>query len=78
MSPEIPDGLRLDTDGNVWTSAADGIHCFSPEGTLLGKIKVPQVVANLAFGGPKKNRLFIAATNSIYSLFVTARGVQVP
>lgn len=78
VSPGIPDGLRLDTDGNVWTSAADGIHCFSPEGTLLGKIKVPQVVANLAFGGPKKNRLFIAATNSIYSLFVTASGVQVP
>jgi gluconolactonase len=74
----LADGLRLDTDGNVWTSAADGVHCFAADGTLLGKILVPQTVANLAFGGPKRNRLFITATNSLYSVYVTATGAQYP
>lgn len=71
----IPDGIRVDTQGNLWSSAADGVHCFSPEGRLIGKIRVPQTVANLAFGGPRRNRLFIAATTSLYSLFVTATGI---
>lgn len=70
----VPDGIRLDTDGRLWSSAADGIHVFHPDGTLLGKILVPEVVANLCFGGPKKNRLFIAATTSIYSLYTRVRG----
>ncbi|BDA86923.1 gluconolactonase [Aureimonas sp. SA4125] len=70
----IPDGIRVDTAGRVWSSARDGVHCFSPEGTLLGKILVPETVANLTFGGPKKNQLFIAATRSIYSIFVNAEG----
>ena len=61
------DGLRLDTDGRVWTSADDGVHCYDPDGTLLGKVLVPEPVANVAFGGPKRNRLFIVAT-SLYSL----------
>jgi gluconolactonase len=78
VSPGIPDGLRLDIDGNLWTSAGDGVHCFSPEGALLGKINVPEIVANLTFGGQKKNRLFLTATTSIYSIFTTTRGVQVP
>jgi gluconolactonase len=71
----IPDGIRVDTEGNLWSSAADGVHCFSPEGLLIGKIRVPQTVANLTFGGPRRNRLFIAATTSLYSLFVTATGI---
>ncbi|WP_454687855.1 SMP-30/gluconolactonase/LRE family protein [Agrobacterium leguminum] len=74
----LPDGFRLDTAGNLWTSAGDGVHCFSPEGTLLGKIKVPQTVANLTFGGPKRNRLFITATKSLYSVYVAATGAQTP
>ena len=74
----IPDGFRLDTDGNLWTSAGDGVHCFSPEGELLGKIKVPQTVSNLTFGGPRRNRLFITATKSLYSIYVAATGVQTP
>ncbi|TCL67250.1 SMP-30/gluconolactonase/LRE family protein [Rhizobium sp. BK251] len=74
----IPDGFRLDTAGNLWTSAADGVHCFSPEGALLGKIKVPQTVSNLTFGGPRRNRLFITATRSLYSIYVTATGAQTP
>jgi len=74
----VPDGMRIDTQGNVWTSAGDGVQCFAPDGTLLGKILVPQVVANVTFGGPRRNRLFIAATKSVYSVYVTATGAQVP
>lgn len=74
----IPDGFRLDTNGNLWSSAGDGVHCFDPAGKLMGKILVPQTVANLTFGGPRRNRLFIAATRSLYSLYVTATGAQVP
>ena len=70
----IPDGIRTDTAGNLWSSAGDGVHCFAPDGTRLGKILVPQTVANLTFGGPRRNRLFVAATNSLYSIYVTATG----
>jgi gluconolactonase len=74
----IPDGIRVDIAGNLWSSAADGVHCFSPEGILLGKILVPQVVANLTFGGPRRNRLFITATTSLYSIYTTTTGAQRP
>ncbi len=74
----IPDGIRTDIAGNLWSSAGDGVHCFAPDGIRLGKILVPQTVANLTFGGPRRNRLFIAATNSLYSIYVTATGAQVP
>ncbi|WP_395682654.1 SMP-30/gluconolactonase/LRE family protein [Inquilinus sp.] len=72
------DGFRLDHHGNIWTSAGDGVHCYSPDGTLIGKIKVPEVVANVCFGGAKKNRLFICATTSLRSVFLNTRGVQTP
>jgi len=78
VSPGIPDGIRVDVDGNVWSSAWDGVHCYSPGGELLGKIRVPEVVANLTFGGPKRNRLFITATTSVYSVFLNTRGAQRP
>ncbi|MSP93538.1 MAG: SMP-30/gluconolactonase/LRE family protein, partial [Myxococcales bacterium] len=68
--PGIPDGIRVDTDGNVWASAGDGVHCYSPAGQLLGKIRTPQVVANLEFGD---GRLFIAATTTLYAVRVSAR-----
>jgi gluconolactonase len=67
------DGFRLDTHGNIWTSAGDGVHCYAPDGTLIGKIRIPEVVANLCFGGPKRNRLFICATTSLYAVYVNAR-----
>jgi gluconolactonase len=70
----LPDGFRVDREGNVWTSAGDGVHCFSPEGDLLGKILVPQTVANLTFGGERGNRLFITATRSLYSVFLSVSG----
>ncbi|MGO7427149.1 SMP-30/gluconolactonase/LRE family protein, partial [Rhizobium ruizarguesonis] len=74
----IPDGIRTDVNGNLWSSAADGVHCFDPTGKLIGKIRVPQTVANLTFGGPQRNRLFIAATRSVYSVYVAVSGAQVP
>ncbi|MDI6838116.1 MAG: SMP-30/gluconolactonase/LRE family protein, partial [Rhizobiaceae bacterium] len=74
----LPDGFRLDLAGNLWTSAGDGVHCFAPDGTLLGKILVPQTVANLTFGGPRRNRLFITATKSLYAVYLTTTGAQYP
>jgi gluconolactonase len=74
----LPDGIRVDVDGNIWSSAGDGVHCFAPDGTRLGKIFVPETVANLTFGGPRRNRLFIAATSSLYAIYVAATGAQRP
>lgn len=68
------DGFRIDTQGNIWSSAGDGVHCFAPDGTLLGKILIDEVVANVCFGGPKRNRLFICATTTLRSLYVNAQG----
>ncbi|NBB83995.1 MAG: SMP-30/gluconolactonase/LRE family protein [Alphaproteobacteria bacterium] len=78
IEPAVPDGLRLDTQGNVWSSAGDGIHCFDPEGHILGKIRLPRVVANLTFGGPRKNRIFAAVTDQIWSVYVAVNGAQWP
>lgn len=72
----LPDGFRVDVDGNIWTSAADGVHCFGPDGALLGKILVPQTVANVTFGGPRGNRLFITATKSLYAVYLATTGAQ--
>ncbi|WP_028032528.1 SMP-30/gluconolactonase/LRE family protein [Chelativorans sp. J32] len=70
------DGFRLDEDGRIWTSAGDGIHCYHPDGTLIGKIRVPEVVANCVFGGAKRNRLYIAATNSLYRVALMVNGLK--
>jgi gluconolactonase len=72
------DGFRVDAKGNIWTSAEDGVHVYAPDATLLGKIKVPEVVANVCFGGPKRNRLYICATSSLYAIYVNARGASWP
>jgi gluconolactonase len=78
ISPGFCDGMKLDTDGNVWSSAADGVHCVSPQGDLLGKIIVPHRVANLAWGGRHRNRLFICAGTRLYAIFLNRRGVRFP
>jgi gluconolactonase len=72
------DGFRIDTQGNVWTSAGDGVHCYSAAGALLGKVNIPEVVANVCFGGPKRNRLFICGTTSLYSVYLNATGARRP
>lgn len=76
------DGVRCDIDGNVWASAGwagegyDGVHVFNPEGKLIGHIKLPETTSNLCFGGPKRNRLFITASQSLFSLYVNTRGAH--
>ena len=70
------DGFRLDRDGRIWSSAADGVHCLTPEGKLIGKIKIPELVGNVCFGGSKLNRLFICGTTSLYSVFLNVNGVS--
>jgi gluconolactonase len=72
------DGFRVDTAGRLWSSANDGVHCLSPSGDLLGKILVPEVVSNVCFGGPKRNRLYITATTSLYAVYTHVNGAQQP
>ena len=72
------DGFRVDEDGRIWTSAADGVHCYDPDGTLIGKIKIPELVSNLCFGGAKLNRLFICGTTSLYSVYLAINGLRLP
>ena len=68
----------LTITGASGSAAADGVHCLAPDGALLGKILTPERVANLTFGGPKKNRLFLAATTSVYAIYTDVTGAQVP
>ena len=68
------DGFRVDQGGRIWTSAADGVHCLAPDGSLIGKIHIPEWVANVTFGGSKLNRLFICGTSSLYSVYLTVNG----
>ena len=70
------DGFRLDTDGRIWSSAADGVHVYDPDGTLIGKVLIPEVVANVCFGGPRRERLFICATTSLYSVRLLVNGAK--
>jgi len=71
-----PDGIRLDEEGRIWAAAGDGVYCLHPDGTVLGRIAVPEVVSNICFGGPKRNRLFIAATTSVYTLLFNVNGAR--
>ena len=77
--PGYADGIRVDVDGNVWGGfsggeAEDGVAVFAPDGKMIGRILLPERCANLCFGGVKRNRLFMAASQSIYSLYVEAQG----
>ena len=74
--PGFFDGFRFDEAGRLWTSAGDGVQCFDPDGTLIGKVRVPEAVANVCFGGPHRNRLFITATTSLYSVNLLLRGAK--
>ena len=85
MSPGFADGIRTDRDGNPLVQRRlgpdrepDGVHCLTPDGELIGRIILPEPCANLCFGGPKRNRLFMTASQSLYSLYVEAIGNQRP
>jgi gluconolactonase len=78
--PGTPDGFRCDIDGNLWcgwgmgSDELDGVVVYNPAGTLIGRIRLPERCANLCFGGVKRNRLFMAASQSIYALYVNTQG----
>lgn len=72
------DGVRLDETGRIWVAAHDGLHCFDPDGTLIGKLRLPEIVSNLTFGGIKRNHLYITATSSVYTLRVNVCGARYP
>jgi gluconolactonase len=72
------DGFRCDVHGNVWTSCAEGVRCYAPDGTHIGTIKIPELVANVCFGGPKRNRLYIAGQTSLYAIFLATTGAARP
>lgn len=84
MVPGSSDGIRVDVDGNLWSAAGwggegfDGVHCYTPDGDLIGRIHLPEPCANLCFGGSRKNRLFMTASQSVYSLYVDTTGAQTP
>src|SRR5215471_9650844 len=79
----LADGIRPDTDGNIWVGAGwvgagyDGVHVFTPAGERIGMILLPEICANVCFGGPKRNRLFMAAGQSLYAVYVEARGAHI-
>lgn len=72
------DGIRFDADGRLWCAAADGLHCYHPDGTLLGKLRLPEEAANLTFGGRQRNQLYVTATSSLYTLRVNFAGARYP
>ncbi len=84
FAPGFTDGVRTDIDGNVWCSMGwadpkeDGVRCYAPNGDLIGKIHLPETCANLTFGGKKRNRLFMTASTSVYSVYVETVGAMVP
>jgi len=84
FQPGTSDGVRTDVHGNVWCTYGwgdpreDGVRCYAASGDLIGKIHLPETVANLTFGGPKKNRLFVCASTSVYSIYLNDVGAQTP
>lgn len=74
VSKGVPDGLRVDEFGNLWVSSARGVEVFAPVGTALGILSLPETAANLCFGGPKGNHLFITASSSVYAVYTAACG----
>lgn len=77
------DGIRCDEDGNVWSSAGwvgdgyDGVHIFAPDGVRIGQIRLPEICSNVCFGGSKRNRLFMTASQSLYAVYVETRGAHI-
>lgn len=74
MHPGLADGFRCDEQGNVWTSAGDGVHCYSADGRLLGKILLPHKTSNCVFGGVNRDRLFITASTDVFVVQLRVRG----
>ena len=77
------DGIRTDVDGNLWASAGwvgagyDGVHVFAPDGQRIGQILLPEICSNVCFGGPKRNHLFMTASQSVYAVYVETQGSHI-
>jgi len=84
MDPGSSDGIRADRDGNIWSGACwggegyDGVHCYHPDGTLIGRIHLPAPCSNLCFGGARRNRLFMTVSQSLFAVYVETTGAQTP
>jgi gluconolactonase len=78
----MPDGIRCDVEGNVWVGAGwvgagyDGVHIFAPNGGRIGLILLPEICSNVCFGGPRRNRLFMTASQSLYAVYVETKGAH--
>jgi gluconolactonase len=70
------DGFRVDEAGRIWSATDDGVHCHTPDGKLIGRIPIPEICANVAFGGIKRNRLFVCATTSLYAVYLAINGAN--
>src|SRR5690606_20040353 len=75
--PSSADGIRCDADGNIWAGAAPGVQVIAPDGTPIGVIRLPEICANVAFGGARRNRLFMTASQSPYSAYVGVAGAHI-
>jgi gluconolactonase len=79
----LADGLRADIDGNIWVGAGwagegyDGVHIFAPDGKRIGQILLPEICSNVCFGGPRRNRLFMTASQSLYAVYVETQGAHI-
>ena len=82
--PSITDGMRADRDGRIWCSVGwgdpneNGVRCYSPTGDLIGKIHIPETVANLCFGGQQRNRMYICGSRSLYAVYTSVQGAMKP
>ena len=77
IDAEVPDGIKVDVEGRIWSSAGDGVRIYAPDGTELGRIPVPVRAANLCWGGPDGHTLYICASDRIYSIRTTTTGATV-
>ncbi len=76
-APSAADGIRCDADGNIWAGAQPGVQIIAPDGARVGMIRLPETCANVCFGGPKRNRLFMTASQSLYAVYVGTQGAHI-
>ena len=77
MTPSAADGIRCDADGNIWAGARPGVQVIAPGGERIGMIRLPELCANVCFGGARRNRLFMTASQSLYAVYVETIGAHI-
>jgi len=76
-SPPVGDGIRCDADGNIWSASSPGVRIVAPSGEQIGVIRLPETCANVCFGGSRRNRLFMTASQSLYAVYVGVKGAHI-